>query len=64
MGFNAICFEIRDILPEIGDMYRFVLKSVTCPLNFCVFLDFKLVHELFRVTWIIYELSRIAKKPD
>ena len=32
-GFKAICIEIRDILPEIGDMYRFVLKSVTCPLN-------------------------------
>ena len=43
--FNAICIEIRDILSEIGDVYRFVLKSVTCPLNFCVSLDFKLVHE-------------------
>jgi hypothetical protein len=21
-------------MPEIGDMYRFVKKSVTCPLNF------------------------------
>jgi hypothetical protein len=33
MGFNAICIEIRDILPEIG----------------YVSLDFKLVHKLSRL---------------
>jgi len=48
-GFNAMFIEIRDILTEIGDMYRFVLKSVRCPLNFWyVSLDFELIHELSR----------------
>jgi len=58
-GFSAICIEIRDILPEIGDMQKLgdtlpILKQIgtrpqfllTCLLNFWyVSLDFKLVHE-------------------